>query len=267
LVLKFLALLEEGGSDLYIVSAVLFLLGIVSISFQQLLFSVLVLVGFVILIILDKEKRFIASLLLMFLFGFIGFMASTHFVGTLTISKESKILLNRTSLVLIIIVLVTNYFFFKKKVSLYNAKPDWGNPIVLPFHRVNTFWFWLIGIAVNAMIYLFFILQKDLEYIQALFWFCLLFSLINAVFEEVIWRGILLSALHAYTSTGFAIVVTSIGFGLLHLAIGFSFGLCLLIAMAGVIYAVITLKTNSIYPSIVFHFIVNIGMVYSGLIL
>lgn len=96
--------------------------------------------------------------------------------------------------------------------------------------------------------------------------FCLFFSLINAVFEEVIWRGLLLSTLKKYTSVGYAVVVTSVGFGLFHLSIGFSIYLSLLISVAGLIYALITLKTNSLYPSIIFHIIINIGMVFSGLI-
>lgn len=223
--------------------------------------------GLVILLFFNKEKRFIISLLLSFLIGFFIFMVTNNFVGTMTISKEIKIILNRLFLIFIIIGLFFNYLFFNKKVSWYNEKPDWKNPIVLPFHKVNTFWFWMIGIVINGIVYLFFIVQKDIEYIQSLLLFCLFFSLINAIFEEVIWRGIMLSALKEFTSTGYAIIVTSVGFGLLHLAIGFSISLSLLISVAGVIYALITLKTNSIYPSIVFHIVINIGMVYSGFII
>lgn len=249
-----------------IVIAALFFLGITSISYQQGVFSLFAFMGLVILIFINKEKRFVTSLLLSFLIGFVIFMASNYFIGTMTISKEIKIILNRLFLVFIIIGIVFSHLFFKKKVSWYNEKPNWKNPIVLPFHKVNTFWFWMIGIVVNVIVYLFFIVQKDIEYIQSLLLFCLFFSLINAVFEEVIWRGIMLSALKELTSTGYAIIVTSIGFGLLHLAIGFSISLSLLISVAGVIYALITLKTDSIYPSIVFHIVINIGMVYSGFI-
>ncbi|WP_077212250.1 CPBP family intramembrane glutamic endopeptidase [Bacillus dakarensis] len=194
-------------------------------------------------------------------------MFSNNLVETLTISKELKIILNRLFLVWIIAGVLMNFLFFKKKVSWYNSKPDWKNPIVLPFHRVNTFWFWMIGIVVNVMVYLFFIVQKDIEYILSLILFGLCFSLLNAVFEEIIWRGIMLSALKEFTSTGYAIIVTSIGFGLLHLSIGFSISLSLLISVTGVIYAVITLKTNSIYPGIVFHVVINMGMVLSGFII
>ena len=198
-----------------IVLAVLFFGSIASISYQQEIFTSFGLMGLVILLIFNKEKRFITSLLLAFLIGFMIFTVSNHFVGTMTISKEMKIILNRLFLGFIIIGIVLNHRFFNKKVLWYNEKPDWKNPIVLPFHKINTLWFWMIGIVVNGIVYLFFIVQKDAEYIQSLLLFCLFFSLINAVFEEIIWRGIMLSALKEFTSTGYAIFVTSVGFGLL----------------------------------------------------
>lgn len=250
-----------------IIIATLFFLGITSIAYQYEVFSLFVFMGLLILLFVKKEQRFVISLLLSFLIGYVIFMVSNDFIGTMNISKEIKIILNRLFLIFIIIGIVFSHLIVNKKVSWHNKKPDWKNPIVLPFHKVNTFWFWLIGIIVNVMIYGFFIFQKDIEYIHSLLWFCLLFSLINAVFEEVIWRGILLSALNDHTSAGYAVMVTSIGFGLVHLSIGFSIFLSLLISIAGVIYAVITLKTNSIYPSIVFHIVINIGMVYSGFII
>ena len=201
---------------LLIIIAALFFLGITSISYQQEVFSLFVLMGLVVLLLfVNKEKRFVISLLLSFLISFVIFMVSTDFVGTMNISKEIKIILNRLFLVFVIIGIVFTHLFFNKKVSWHNEKPDWKNPIVLPFHSVNTFWFWIIGIVVNVIIYVFFIIQKDIEHIQMLIVFCLFFSLINAVFEEVIWRGVLLSVLKKHATTGYAVFVTSVGFGLL----------------------------------------------------
>ena len=251
---------------LIIISA-LFFLGIASISYQQEVISIFVFLGLLILLVANKERRFIISILLSILAGYVLFVVSNNFVGTMDISKEIKIILNRFFLIFIIIGIVLNHVFFNKKVYWYNEKPDWTNPIVLPFHKMNTFWSWMIGIVINVMIYAYFIVQKDLEYIQTLLLFCLFFSLINAVFEEVIWRGLLLSVIKEHTSLSFAVIITSVGFGLFHLSIGFSIYLSLLISVAGFIYALITLKTKSIYPSIVFHIVINIGMVYSGLII
>ena len=65
--------IEEGGIFLLIVMAVLFFGGIASISYQQEIFTSFVFMGLVILLIFNKEKRFITSLLLAFLIGFTDF--------------------------------------------------------------------------------------------------------------------------------------------------------------------------------------------------
>jgi len=244
--------------------ALLFFSGIIAIAFQHGFFSLIVCIGFVSLLFFHKKRRFLTALLLSFLIGFALFMLANHYVGMLVISAELKIILNRLFLTFILISISVTHFFYNRKLFWYNNKPDWTNPIILPFHHVNTLTFWLIGLAVNLVIYSVFIFQKDLEDVLL---FCLGFSLINAVLEEVIWRGVMLSALKESTTTEYAVLVTSVGFGLLHLAIGFSMLLSLSISIAGVIYAIFTLKTNSIYPSLLFHFIINIGMVYSGFII
>ncbi|WP_404427828.1 CPBP family intramembrane metalloprotease [Ureibacillus chungkukjangi] len=249
------------------ITIAIFFIGIISISYEQGIFTACIFMGLLILLFFNREQRYITSVLLAFLIGFSIFMIANNFLEATSFTKEIKIVLNRLSLIFIILSLVVHSLIFPRKIVWYNNKPNWTEPIVLPFHKINIFWFWLIGIIVNAIVYLVFIVQKDLETLQTLFWFCIGFSLINAIFEEVIWRGLMLSTLVKITSPGYVVFITSVGFGLLHLAIGFSMGLSLLIAVAGVFYALITLKTNSIYPSMVFHFVVNVGMVYSGFII
>ncbi|MCK2000351.1 CPBP family intramembrane metalloprotease [[Brevibacterium] frigoritolerans] len=97
--------------------------------------------------------------------------------------------------------------------------------------------------------------------------FGIFFAIINAPLEEVIWRGIMLSSLKRNISTFYAVVITSIGFGLLHLAIGIPLIISLLFSFGGFFYAIVVLKTNSIYPSIVFHIVINLGMVFNGWII
>lgn len=105
------------------------------------------------------------------------------------------------------------------------------------------------------------------EAVKSLLLFAFLFALINAVFEEMIWRGPLFSSLLRQTSVSYALIVTSAGFGLLHLAIGIPVAISLLFSIAGLFYGIVVYKTNSIYPAILFHFVLNIGMVLSGWIL
>nr|WP_239583652.1 CPBP family intramembrane glutamic endopeptidase [Metabacillus iocasae] len=90
------------------------------------------------------------------------------------------------------------------------------------------------------------------------------FSIINAFLEEFLWRGIMLSSLKSNVSTFFAVFTTSTGFGLLHISIGIPLVMSLLFSLGGLFYAVVVLKTNSIYPAIAFHLIINLGMVFNG---
>ena len=75
---------------------------------------------------------------------------------------------------------------------------------------------------------------------------------VPAIFEELFFRKAVLNASKKF-GTGFAIIISSVLFGLIHLnfyqAIGAMF--------AGVIFAIITLKTGSIIPSIVLHAFAN----------
>lgn len=77
----------------------------------------------------------------------------------------------------------------------------------------------------------------------------------------------MLSSLKEFVSIRSAVIITSIGFGLLHLTVGIPFIFSLLFSIGGLFYALVVMKTNSIYPSIIFHFVINVGMVLSGLIL
>ncbi|MBZ5753606.1 CPBP family intramembrane glutamic endopeptidase [Metabacillus rhizolycopersici] len=109
--------------------------------------------------------------------------------------------------------------------------------------------------------------HQEISYLKSILLFGILFAIINATLEEVIWRGIMLSSLKRNVSTFYAVVITSIGFGLLHLSIGIPLIISLLFSFGGLFYAIVVLKTNSIYPSIVFHIVINLGMVFNGWII
>ncbi|MGI8385958.1 CPBP family intramembrane glutamic endopeptidase [Robertmurraya sp. P23] len=154
----------------------------------------------------------------------------------------------------------------KKEFFFYHQMPRWSRVIELPFHSIKLYNLMIIVILSSGAAFLPFALQQE-SITKSFIIFCLLFSLINATLEEWIWRGILLSSLVKYATVSYALVVTSIGFGLLHLIIGIPLFLCLFFSVGGLFYGVLVLKTNSIFPSIIFHIVINIGMVLSGFIL
>ncbi len=228
--------------------------------------------GFILLLLAglysSKPKtRFVNALYITFLIGFSLFQGLNMWLAETDIQKEWRILLNRLSLSIIIIGLYITHLFYRQPISFFHRNPDWNARLRLPGHAVPVFPFWLVGLLVNVAVYTPFIVMQGTEEVKSLVLFALLFSLINAVFEECIWRGPLFASLIRYVSVPYALIVTSIGFGLLHLAIGIPLALSLLFSFAGLFYGLVVHKTGSIYPAIVFHFVLNIGMVLSGWIM
>ncbi|WP_240903973.1 CPBP family intramembrane glutamic endopeptidase [Bacillus sp. N1-1] len=124
----------------------------------------------------------------------------------------------------------------------------------------------LFGLIGSSML-LIPVLFQEISYIRSLFIFAILFAIINASLEEVIWRGVMLSNLKRSVSTLYAVLITSVGFGLIHISIGIPVLLSIIFSFGGLFYAIVVLKTKSIYPSIVFHMLINLGMVFNGWII
>lgn len=250
----------------YLIS-LLFFASIIFISYKMWLFTVIMLSSLILIYIKKENARFLSSILLAFLISFSLFQILDSVIDKLAIVKEIHILLNRSLLLFIVVSLVAALRLGKKEISLYHQKPQWNERIKLPFHMVSVLNFWLTGIFAAALMFAPFIFRQEFEELKALLLFGLFFSLINAVCEEVIWRGILLSSLQKYVSLHFAVIVTSIGFGLLHLAIGMPMIVSLSFSFAGLYYALLVLKSKSIYPAIIHHYVINMGMVLSGWII
>jgi len=247
--------------------SILFFLGIIVISYNSWISIVSIIFFLLIIYIINVEYRFLTSVFIAFLVSFLFYKLTNILIEQLEISKELRILLNRGLLIIILVGLCAVPLSNKKKLLFFNNRPNWNNRIDMPYHSIKLSYFMLIGVIVSGISFLPFIVQQEIGYIKSLLGFCLMFSIINATLEELIWRGLMLSSLKDCVSVTSAVAITSIGFGLLHLAIGIPFILSLLFSFGGLFYALIVIKTNSIYPSIIFHFVINIGMVLSGLIL
>lgn len=247
------------------VMAVLFLIGIIVISYGMWIWAGTVL--FLLLIVMKNTNfRFLASNFIYFLVSLIIYQLINIEIGQYHFQKETRIILNRSLLLIIVTGLYISHRLSKKEFFFYHHRPRWSQVIKLPLHTIKLSNLLVVVVVSSGAAFLPFVLQKDLLLSNSFIIFCILFSLINATLEEWIWRGILLSSLVKYVSVSYALVVTSIGFGLMHLIIGIPFILCLFFSLGGLFYGVIVLKTNSLFPSIIFHIVINIGMVFSGFI-
>lgn len=94
----------------------------------------------------------------------------------------------------------------------------------------------------------------------------LAFAFVNAVLEELLWRGFILARLADIVGEVAALVSTSIAFGFYHLSLGFSLWVCVAFAIGGFYFAGATIKSKGIIPSIIMHIFVNIFFVSISLI-
>ncbi|MCA0149882.1 MULTISPECIES: CPBP family intramembrane glutamic endopeptidase [Rossellomorea] len=245
-------------------SSALFFSGIILLSYRAYGWGLLPMLGLFILYLSTKNNRSIASLFLFFLVGFLTSQCATGWINGWDISKETNILLNRSFLIFILVALAVSQWIAKKKVRFYMRLPDWSKRISMSSHTIPLPLFLLIGLAGSSTIFIPLIWSEGISEVKSLFLYAIGFTILNATLEELIWRGVILSSLLRDTSVIYAVTVTSIGFGLLHLSIGIPLLLSLLFSFGGLFYSIVVLKTDSIYPSIAFHMVMNMGMVLNG---
>ncbi|WP_350019571.1 CPBP family intramembrane glutamic endopeptidase [Priestia flexa] len=208
------------------------------------------------------------------LFG-IGFFSYIYIAAHWTVqfqSEELRIFFNRIALVLILLPLFIFSFVSKSPFITYWKKPQWNERIYFPFiwsgfHGTSVKFFLFIAIAVNIVSFSPFVMQNDWYFVKEIWLFTIIFSITNAVLEEVVWRGTLLSRFSAQLGEKWAVVITSLGFGLQHYSLGIPWLICIAFSIGGLFYGGITIRSRSIIPSIIWHIALNILMVLSGLIL
>ncbi|PEU19401.1 MULTISPECIES: CPBP family intramembrane glutamic endopeptidase [Bacillus] len=206
------------------------------------------------------------------LFG-IGFSLYLSAMNQISFSsRELTIIVKRLCLLLVFVPFLLDALARKQRISLNWHPPQWNNTLRMPFiwsgpHQAKIYMFLIIAISINIITFTPFLLQKEWSYIQHILLFALLFSIINGVLEECIWRGILLRHFSNQLGEKCAVVLTSIGFGLQHYSLGFPWSICTAFILAGVFYGGIVVKSKSIIPAIIWHVVLNILMVFSGLIL
>ncbi|WP_190238675.1 CPBP family intramembrane glutamic endopeptidase [Salipaludibacillus neizhouensis] len=244
--------------------ALLFFLGIVVTALKMWFGIITVLLCLLFMYVFKTNLRFITSIFISFIVSLSFFQFINIFILNYNLSTEVETLLNRSLLLIMVLGIWLTHLIHKKKLSFFNRLPEWDTYINLPFHTIKISSFLLVVFLVNILILSLFIFQQDISDIQSMLFFGLLFSIINATLEEFLWRGILLSSLTRYVSVLYGMIITSIGFGLMHLVIDMPLLLCIIFSFGGFFYAVLVLKTKSIYPAVLIHFMINIGMVLSG---
>ena len=89
----------------------------------------------------------------------------------------------------------------------------------------------------------------------------MLFALIPSITEEVAFRGFILSGFERGQRPGMAILMSAVLFGVLHVMISL-FNQLFPAALLGLVLGLLAVRTRSLFPGIVFHFLNNtLGLV------
>lgn len=229
--------------------------------------------GLVVFLLFVSRSSFrrLLSTVLMFGIGYFLYLFLAQYAGELVDSKEVRVILNRLFLLVLVFFLFSSSMINRLPLLKYGWRTEWQETIYFPFllrgKIQNKIWvFMLICVSVNWVSFAPFLLKVDKEWFQHFWLFALAFSLVNSLMEELIWRGGLFTQFSEQLGTPWAIVLTSLGFGLQHYSLGFSWGSCLLFALAGYFYAGLMIRSKSIVPAILVHFVINMLMVFSGFI-
>lgn len=224
------------------------------------LITLLLLVAF-----FKEEKRLFAWMVISFFLGNLLLVYMDNFIESFGLSPYSLVM--SSQLLLLIPIIIISYVIkkFKLEISPFLKKPMLSGEIQLPFNiafslRKNFFILCLLSIL--AIIGILLIKKDEVQWHP--FLFILLFSIINALLEEVLWRGILLYKLITITNQRLGLIVTSIAFGLHTTMFGFSILISILYIFLGLIFGLFTLLSKSIIPAFIVHTLITILLIVSG---
>ncbi|UOQ49705.1 CPBP family intramembrane metalloprotease [Gracilibacillus caseinilyticus] len=217
----------------------------------------------------DKVMRGFAIMVVSFGLAFYLYHAiHVHLLADISIA-EVRILLQRLSLIVVILVMVV----VTRPLMNFWKRPQWQASVRVPliwagFRDTSVRSYLFIALLISGLAFLLpFILQQNGSFSWEIVGFMLIFSVMNAVLEEIIWRGFLLSHFVVSFGTRWAVLLTSIGFGLQHALLGMSWLSCLAFSIGGFFFGAITINAKSILPAVIWHGFFNVLMVLGGGIL
>ncbi|MCM3708704.1 MULTISPECIES: CPBP family intramembrane glutamic endopeptidase [Cytobacillus] len=261
------------NKSLPILQLSVFTAGVLLFQLKLFAFAFILSFGLIIfLLLLSKQERVFSWTFAGYLTGSLLFLYGDKLLDALPLPYYILMILNRFLLVIPILILVYISIKFLKTPFPFLKKPDWNSIIFFPFiwsgfHSIKIKYFLVIAILINFAAFAYAIFSADNSFSRDFLKFLIGFSIVNGIMEELLWRGIILSRMAELSGEKAAVLFSGVAFGFSHMMLGYSFVLCLLFAVGGIFYAAFTVKSQSIFPSFIWHMAMNVFMILSGLIL
>ncbi|WP_337912947.1 type II CAAX endopeptidase family protein [Paenibacillus arenosi] len=186
------------------------------------------------------------------------------FVG----SSEAEIVLSRLSLLGFIIPYFLLWKWYKPHTN-YLFIGNFSNTIRTPFiwrGIQDPIWRFLLIATTIILISFSFIIDYGQEEFYRILLFGCLFALVNAVLEEIVWRGLILPRFVDFAGEKLGLVIASVGFGFYHYSIGFPWAICALFSLFGMLMGGVAIRSQGLLPVTILHFIMNVCFAMIGVI-
>jgi len=196
-----------------------------------------------------------------------GYLIWKYFSINIYISSELIKIITRFGLFGYILLFIIWQRIQKTENSFFNV----GNvkdiiriPFIWKGFREVEWRFTLIFCLLWLCLAVIFTIKNGFEY--NILFYGMLFSIVNALLEEIIWRGFVLTRLTDITSEKIALIVSSLAFGLYHYSLDFPLLVCFVFAIGGFFMGGSAIKSKGLLSPILMHIAVNIAFVSIGII-
>jgi uncharacterized protein len=193
----------------------------------------------------NEENRLFAWTMISFFGGNLILFYTDKFIEGFHLMPFIRLMISQLLFIIPILSICYVIKQFNRKISFFLKKPELNKR------------FYIILVLIFVSVILFFINHDgglDLNMVLSL----ISFTFIHAFGQEVLWRGILLTQLLKIINKASAILFTSLAFAMNTTIFGFSTAIVLFYLFLGFIFALLTIKYKSIWPSIFAHTLVLI---------
>ncbi|WP_071395047.1 CPBP family intramembrane glutamic endopeptidase [Bacillus tuaregi] len=239
-------------SNLYFI--LLFMVALISFQLNHLtveffvLFTLFIIVAF----LKEKQRAFVWMTIAYFLGEFLHLYAN-RFLNEMDLPIQTVFIVEKLLLLFPIFSILYVSYKFKQNRSFILMRTFSKEAISEWYRSSRRKRNFLLSFTILALLLSFISLVQQSFSITKLGHF-LLFVLISSIIEEILWRGLLMQAMHTLTNKWTAVILSSICYGCSYLMYGYSIGICFVFALSGVLYALMTLYYKNLIPAFLCHY-------------
>ena len=192
---------------------------------------------------------------------------------SLGVPNEVRIIISRFSVIAYVVpflMINVRSMFSSEVLRVGNFRASISFPLIWR-GKEDPVWRFLGIFAVVMMIgtsYFIYSYVSDLDTneFRLLLYYGLIFSLVNSILEEWVWRGVILSQYVKWSGNVYGLMVTSLLFGMSHYDLGFSIWVCIAFSIGGFFMGGVAIRSKGIVAPILMHIYMNIIFTMTGMI-